>query len=143
MRGRKKKEEGLQRQHCVSSRFNPDELARLDEARGQMQRGEYLRNAAFGQLPEPIPAINLEAWQVLSKVAGNLATLATAMRGGEYVPLDDIQHAVDALRLSLISSSPAIEPSVEAVAALSATDGMRTAPVASSFTTDVSTEGQK
>lgn len=105
MRGRKKKDDGLKREHCVSSRFNTAELVRLDEVRGEMQRGEYLRSAAFGSLPAPIPAINLEAWQVLGKVAGNLATLATAMRGGEYKHLDEIQSAVDALRLALISNS--------------------------------------
>ena len=139
-RGRKPKTPELKRQHCVSSRFNTDELARLDEARGQMQRGEYLRSAAFGQLPQPIPAINLQAWQVLSKVAGNLATLATAMRGGEYAHLDEIQHAVDALRLALISNSSAIAPSTDAA---DTTDALRMALVPNSAATDASTEGQK
>lgn len=108
-RGRKTKTSELKREHCVSSRFNAAELLRLDEIRGQMQRGEYLRSAAFGQLPEPIPAINLEAWRVLSKVAGNLATVAAAMRSGEYKHLDEIQHALDDLRLALITNPDTTE----------------------------------
>ena len=112
-RGRKTKTPELKREHCVSSRFNAAELVRLDEARGQMQRGEYLRSAAFGMLPAPIPAINLEAWQVLSKVAGNLATVAMAMRAGEYKHLDEIQHAVDALRMALISNSSTTDAATE------------------------------
>ena len=98
-KGRKTKTVELKREHGVSSRLNSAELLSLDAARGRMRRGEYLRNAAFGQLPAPIPATKLEAWRVLSEVAGNLATVATAMRAGEYKHLDEVKHVLDDLRL--------------------------------------------
>jgi hypothetical protein len=91
------------RTHCVSSRMSTEELALLDERRGKYARGEYLRLAFLKSLPPaPVPALNREAWLVLSKCAGNLETLATAMRGGDYIPLDLIKDAVEDFRRELI-----------------------------------------
>lgn len=91
------------RGHCVSVRLNPDELARLDAERGAYRRGEWLRRVWLGSVPPaPVPPINREAWFALSKVAGNLATIATAMRGGEYVELSKINAEVAAFRNALI-----------------------------------------
>jgi len=100
---RRETDESKKRTHCVSTRFSPDELIQLDERRGKYARGEYVRLAFLKSLPPPAPpAINLEAWAALSKVAGNLATLATAMRAGEYVELDKIKAELEDFRLKLI-----------------------------------------
>jgi uncharacterized protein YndB with AHSA1/START domain len=71
-------EAGEKREHTVSVRLNPDELTRLDQARGTvgMQRGEYLRAAALHRLPPTIPALNREAWAALSRSAANLNQIA-------------------------------------------------------------------
>lgn len=62
------------REHCVSVRLNPAELAWLDGVRSlvRMQRGEYLRQASLGKMPPTIPPINREAWASLARVAANL-----------------------------------------------------------------------
>ena len=85
--------------------MNDSEIAILDERRGKYTRGEYLR-LVFTEAPPPAapPAINREAWVTLAKAAGNLATLATAMRGGEYVLLDDINSAIADFRRQLIGA---------------------------------------
>lgn len=91
------------RTHCVSSRLNPDELDLLDTRRGKYARGEYLRMAFLHELPpQPPPEINREAWQNLSKVSGNLATIATAMRGGEHIELEEILTELKEFRRQLI-----------------------------------------
>ncbi len=93
------------RTHCVSVRMNAKELADLDDRRGKYARGEYLRLAFAKKLPPPAPPeINRKAWVELSKSTGNLATLATAMRDGEYISLDDITSAVTDFRRQLIAA---------------------------------------
>lgn len=100
---RRNQEPEKKRRHCVSCRMNEDELHELDQRRGKYTRGEYLRLALFSSLPPAAPpSLNREAWLALSKVAGNLATIATAMRGGEYMPLDEIRAEVEEFRHKLI-----------------------------------------
>jgi hypothetical protein len=83
--------------------MNDHELYLLDERRGKYGRGEYLRLAFYGELPPQAPsAINRQAWLALSKVAGNLATMATAMRRGDYIPLDQIKTEIEDFRRELI-----------------------------------------
>jgi len=63
-----------------------------------MKQSEYLRFASFNKFPPVIPEVNYKLDFVLSKVAGNLATIAGAMRGGEYVHLKEIMVAVNDFR---------------------------------------------
>ena len=100
---RRNREPSEKRTHCVSCRMNDSEIAVLDQRRGKYARGEYLRLAFNSALPPAAPpAINREAWLALSKVAGNLATMAVAMRGGEYIPLDEIKAEIEDFRRQLI-----------------------------------------
>lgn len=93
------------RGHCVSVRLNAEELAWLDAARGHFQRGEFLRMAAVGKLPPaPAPELNREAWAVLARAAGNLATLGIAMRGGEYIEAEAIIREVAEFRAALLGA---------------------------------------
>ena len=92
------------RSHCVSSRMSLSELAWLDDNRGAHRRGEYLRIAAMDKIPPTIPAINVEAWSTLAKAAGNLATLATAMRSGTYIDMGDINAQLKEFRMALIGA---------------------------------------
>lgn len=89
---------------CVACRLTEAEAATLDQGRPDgMSRGEWLRTRALARrLPRPIPAVNREAWRVLAKVAGNLAVIAIAMRGGDYREIDEIRDVVADLRKALI-----------------------------------------
>jgi hypothetical protein len=86
------------RNHCVSSRFNDAELAALDERRGKMARGEYLRCALFGQIPNEIPTINREAWESLARASNNLNQIARKLNTDNIRPDIDIDAVNEALR---------------------------------------------
>jgi len=68
----------------------------------QMAPPAYLRAAGLNILPPTIPEINRQAWATLAKAAGNLATISTAMRGGEYIQLEELRIAVNEFRQALI-----------------------------------------
>lgn len=103
-RGPKPKDADELRTVCVACRLTADEAAELAQGKPPgMSRGEWLRHRALSRrLPRPIPEVNREAWRDLSRVAGNLATIATAMRAGEYIETDDIKKHVAELRNRLI-----------------------------------------
>lgn len=92
------------RSHCVSVRLNKAELDRLDNQRQRvnMKRGEYLRASSLHVLPSIIPEINRQAWLDLGRSLGNLATVSSAMRGGDYVLLNEVERTVRELRQQLI-----------------------------------------
>ena len=95
------------RGHCVSVRLNRGELAQLDGVRGRFQRGQWLRMAALDQLPPVVPALNVEAWTDLARLAGNLNQAQLAINRGDgdmhqLELLEDLRKAVVALRRELI-----------------------------------------
>lgn len=61
--------------HCVSVRFNKEELNILNKNRGDKSKGEWLRLTSLDRLPPVIPSINLEAWKSLSDIAQKLNKL--------------------------------------------------------------------
>lgn len=61
--------------HCVSVRFNKEELDILNKNRGGKSKGEWLRLTSLDRLPPVIPSINLEAWKSLSDIAQKLNKL--------------------------------------------------------------------
>ncbi|MBI0469327.1 hypothetical protein EXT68_03730 [Pectobacterium parmentieri] len=63
------------RSHCVSVRFNDEELALLNERRGRYRKGEWLRSAFLHNLPAIIPSINLDAWKTLGEISQKLNKL--------------------------------------------------------------------
>lgn len=95
------------RGHCVSVRLNVSELARLDAQRGRFHRGEWLRMAAFDQIPPTVPAANVKAWAELARLAANFNQAQAAINRGyadshQVELLEDIRLAVDALRRELV-----------------------------------------
>ena len=93
------------RTHCVSVRLNVAELGKLDEQRGGMQRGEYLRVAALHRLPSVIPESNKSGWVELKALAANLNQYQAV--NAEIVPnlQIDIGHLlkqIEALRNDLL-----------------------------------------
>ncbi|HAW7199134.1 TPA: hypothetical protein JLB87_004081 [Escherichia coli] len=61
--------------HCISVRFNKEELDILNKNRGDKSKGEWLRLTSLDRLPPVIPSINLEAWKSLSDIAQKLNKL--------------------------------------------------------------------
>lgn len=63
------------RTHCVSVRFNKEELEILNSNRGNKSKGEWLRLISLDRLPPVVPAINIEAWKSLSEISQKLNRL--------------------------------------------------------------------
>ncbi|EBR9342940.1 TPA: hypothetical protein R4A47_001942 [Salmonella enterica subsp. enterica serovar Schwarzengrund] len=61
--------------HCVSVRFNKEELEILNRNRGSKSKGEWLRLISLNRLPPVVPAINVEAWKSLSDISQKLNRL--------------------------------------------------------------------
>ncbi len=61
--------------HCVSVRFNKEELAILNKNRGDKSKGEWLRLTSLDRLPPVVPAINVEAWKSQSNISQKLNRL--------------------------------------------------------------------
>lgn len=61
--------------HCVSVRFNKEELEILNSNRGNKSKGEWLRLTSLDRLPPIVPAINVEAWKSLSDISQKLNKL--------------------------------------------------------------------
>ena len=106
-RGRKPLTDGVKRRKGVSVRFNPAEMACLDRVRGKVRLAEWLRMAALGKLPPAVPAINLQAWDELRRLCGNLNQSQTAMNRGDADRHQEeliraLLDAVNALRRELI-----------------------------------------
>ena len=94
------------RNHCVSVRVNDDELAELDRRRAgfRMQRGEYLRAAAFGYLPHVIPAINQDAHDELRRIGVNLNQIAKRANALGNIDMADLVRTVEGLQLAMIAT---------------------------------------
>ena len=61
--------------HCVSVRFNKEELEILNSNRGNKSKGEWLRLTSLDKLPVIVPEINIEAWKSLSDISKKLNRL--------------------------------------------------------------------
>lgn len=106
-RGRPRLSDAELRKTTIASRHTDAEIARIDASRGRITRGEYVHVYVHnGPPPLPTSEINLDALKILSRVAGNLATLASAMRGGEYVAIEQCRNAVTELRNACVSAIP-------------------------------------
>lgn len=58
--------------HCVSVRFNKEELEILNSNRGNESKGEWLRLTSLEKLPVIVPEINIESWKLLSDISQKL-----------------------------------------------------------------------
>ena len=76
------------RRHSVSCRLTDAELSTVDERRGEVSRGEWLRLAALSKPPRIVPTVNKVAWADLSRSAGNLNQITRAINEGR-LPVSD------------------------------------------------------
>jgi len=103
MAGRKKLDSDVKRNVTVSMRANDSELSILDDRRGKMQRGAYLRMLLLGTEPKQVPEVNIECWQELSRSASNINQIAIKLNVNDDVDLDEVREALADFRMKLIS----------------------------------------
>lgn len=103
------------RVHSVSCRLTDAELADLDERRGKVARGEWLRLAALSTPPRIVPELNATAWAELARTASNLNQLTRALHEGRWEATDaaaanaalvTLSHRLQAVRAQLIGLEP-------------------------------------
>ena len=94
------------RDHRVSVYLNSAELAALDDLRGGIGRGAYLRTAALETVPLRIPPINLVAWRDLAPVASNLNQLARRANSGDAPDIEAVYDELQNLRTAMIGFYP-------------------------------------
>ncbi len=98
------------RTHCVSVRFNQDELKLLNKKRGGKSKGEWLRLASLDKLPLSVPAINIQAWKTLGEISQKLNKLVAHLDRKSYespltqTELFAVKRQVSELRLHLITA---------------------------------------
>lgn len=96
------------RLHAVTCRLTDAELARCEASRGALTAGEWLRVGALSALPPaPPPALNLSAWQELSRAASNLNQIAkkvSSQTNNLSSEIEDIRAALADFRAQLIGA---------------------------------------
>ncbi|MBG0678842.1 MULTISPECIES: hypothetical protein [Enterobacterales] len=98
------------RTHCVSARFNHEELQLLNTKRGDKSKGEWLRLASLDKLPLSVPAINIEAWKSLSEISQKLnklvAHLDNKSQGSSLTQTElfAVKRQISELRINLVGA---------------------------------------
>ncbi|HLG18974.1 MAG TPA: plasmid mobilization relaxosome protein MobC [Bdellovibrionota bacterium] len=96
---------GELRSRVVPIRFTPAELSWLQESSRELRVSvsEYVRRAAFGRkLPlPPVPSVNRETYQELSRIGNNLSQLMRKIHSGMAMPIDP--HMLQELRAMVTS----------------------------------------
>ncbi|MCW6541748.1 hypothetical protein [Yersinia ruckeri] len=96
------------RTYCVSVRLNKNELIKLNAMRGPYTKGAWLRMASLQQFPPVIPAINIEAWKVLSDISQKLNRIVTHIDGKSkesqltHTELFAVKRQLEELRCNLL-----------------------------------------
>jgi hypothetical protein len=96
------------RTHCVSVRLNTQELLLLNNRRGALDKGEFLRCSGLDRLPASVPEPNIDRWRVLANAGNNLNQVARQLnRSGllsedDAAELDEIRNALIEFRAALL-----------------------------------------
>ena len=90
----------------VKVMLNHEEVLFLDGARAssRLSRAEAMRALAFNRKIERapvVPEVNLNLARELGRALGNLATVATVMRAGKFVELEDVKYQLTELQKAL------------------------------------------
>lgn len=93
----------------VSVRLTPDEAALLDERRGSMQRGAFMREI-FLRSPNVLrpltPALNREAYVELARAAATLHDINHRYNKVGDIDVMKLRQALAVFRLKLIDAMP-------------------------------------
>lgn len=100
--------------HCVSVRFNEEELEILNSNRGNKSKGEWLRLTSLDKLPVIVPEINIESWKLLSDISQKLNRLINHLdkksSNSELTKTEifAVKRQINELRSCLTASKPSI-----------------------------------
>lgn len=92
------------RMRVIKVRLNRVELAELEKVRGKRSRAEAFRFLLLNKMPQPVPTLNLEAWQNLARAAANLNQIAAHLNGGGQPDMPSLRAALDEFRDRLIGA---------------------------------------
>ncbi|GAK34376.1 hypothetical protein JCM17846_33540 [Iodidimonas nitroreducens] len=105
-RGRKPKDPSDRRKHAVTCRLTDAEQSHIDQLRGKISRGEWIRRAALDQLPSIVPQANRDLYVALARSAANLNQYQRAINEGRVdapaVDMAKLRDQVKALRRQLL-----------------------------------------
>lgn len=105
--GPKPKPQTELRRHPITCRVTDAELEHIENHRGGMTKGEFIRTAALKrQMPKTIPEPNIKKWAELKKLANNINQLAKIANKAGQVKYNDafnkIYKQIQAVRQDLI-----------------------------------------
>lgn len=89
------------RHNSVMVRLSDAELALLDERRGKVQRGSWLRSAALDAVPPRLSNMDIESIRLLSSMSNNINQLAHKLNAGGGFDVADrrsVLMAAEAIR---------------------------------------------
>lgn len=87
----------------VAIRFSEEEIEALDQQRGTLKRGPFLRNLFLKRrIPKPIPEPNQRAYTETSRWASALNQLAKKMNQGIDIDLVELNQTLKEFRRNLI-----------------------------------------
>lgn len=92
------------RSHCISVRMNSDELRQLNQWRGKIPRGTYLRLLFNGSQPAQVSEVNRQAYASLARSAANLNQIAHKLNMSEYIEMKEVLDALRMFRQRLIGA---------------------------------------
>lgn len=96
------------RTHCVSVRLNDEELNILNNKRGSMKQGEWLRCAALDKLPPTVPELNIKKWVEIGKAANNINQIAHKLNKNAIIDdaqINAIRQLLSEFRAALLGKS--------------------------------------
>ena len=100
-RGPKPKPAAKQQTVQVMVRLTEDEANALDDKRGKVPRGTFIRNAYLNSGSLSVPEINRDAYVELSRSASNLNQIARQLNDSGKLYIDELKEELRAFRLSL------------------------------------------
>ena len=87
----------------VCTRLDSKEAAELDKLRGKMQRGVYLRMLIHGINPQLMPAINIQAYNILLNISNRLDAIGSRRGVFRDATISDVKDLISKLRLELLN----------------------------------------
>ncbi len=109
--GRKKISDEDRRKNGITCRLTDGELKNLLESKpAGIPNGEFLRLAALSrQMPRQISSINIQLWQDLARVGGNLNQISHNLNSGLDIEMETLIETIDELKKQIIEVREALK----------------------------------
>lgn len=90
------------KRHCISVRLSPEELEKIDSARGKIPRGTWCRKALLGKPIAVVPAVNRDINSLCGRWAGILNQMARGINSGVQPDVEQAREALKKFRAVLM-----------------------------------------